>query len=257
MRAIKRLLWAVVIVLAVGWGYNNRATYLPQVETAVGYYGTKLATALSGHLSSQLVKNAADNTEAASSSSNSSKTKTSTTTTSSTGTSSSTSNVVVTPTESIVQGVTLSKTYYYQFDSDLSAAGRRVFKDAIAEYNATGLVHLVEGTAPKRANSITFSVYYKKMAADSSTVELGHGGPKIVKRVSWKGTTTWNEATASLNGDYSAAFSDSVAVHELGHALGLDHSTSTDSVMYPVSQGKYKLSTGDIDGLKKIYNKSK
>ncbi|EKQ10421.1 putative Zn-dependent protease [Lacticaseibacillus casei A2-362] len=42
-------------------------------------------------------------------------------------------------------------------------------------------------------------------------------------------------------------------MHELGHALGLDHSQSKASVMYPITQGVSQLSAGDIAGLKAIY----
>jgi predicted Zn-dependent protease len=46
-------------------------------------------------------------------------------------------------------------------------------------------------------------------------------------------------------------------MHELGHALGLDHSTSKTSVMYPVDQGVSQLSAEDLAGLKKIYETKK
>nr|WP_263849375.1 M10 family metallopeptidase domain-containing protein [Secundilactobacillus similis] len=45
-----------------------------------------------------------------------------------------------------------------------------------------------------------------------------------------------------------------MATHELGHALGLDHSTSKLSVMYPVDQSRTTLSTADLNALKAIYN---
>ncbi|WP_225352031.1 matrixin family metalloprotease [Secundilactobacillus similis] len=50
------------------------------------------------------------------------------------------------------------------------------------------------------------------------------------------------------------AIKQSVATHELGHALGLDHSTSKLSVMYPVDQSRTTLSTADLNALKAIYN---
>ncbi|AVW11221.1 matrixin family metalloprotease [Lactiplantibacillus paraplantarum] len=257
MRGIKVL--CLIGLLIFGWSHYD--TLAPR---AIALYQTSrqnLAAALSGDLSSHLLD--ADEASQSSTSSGASATKqshssstTANTDASSQVTSSTTSTTrAMTPIESIVQEATLKKTYYYSFASDLPKAGRQVFQAAITAYNQTGLVHLVAGKASGSQNSITFSLYHKKMVAGSTSVELGHGGPDITKQVSWRGTQYWNNATASLNGSYTAAYSKAVAVHELGHALGLDHSSSTESVMYPVSQGKWTLSSADVAALRAIYAK--
>ena len=46
---------------------------------------------------------------------------------------------------------------------------------------------------------------------------------------------------------------DVVALHELGHFIGLGHSTSTDDVMYPVAQGLHELSASDAAGAVALY----
>lgn len=255
MKFVKRLLWSVVLIVAVIWGFQNRSTLVPEVRAAAGYTQSKLAAALSGQLGSKLMGTEADDATTSSSSTTTRQAtpKASQTQTTQSTTSGSTTTVTATPIESIVEDVNLSKTYYYYFDSDLPSAGRQVFKDAIAQYNATGLVHLVAGTAAKGDNSIEFSLYHKKMPKGETSIELGQGGPKIYSRVNWQGTSSHNQARASLNGDYTMAFSDAVAVHELGHALGLDHSTDLKSVMYPVSQGQSQLTASDLAGLKSIY----
>ncbi len=45
----------------------------------------------------------------------------------------------------------------------------------------------------------------------------------------------------------------SVALHEIGHAIGLDHSTDLSTVMYPMNQNQQVLGAGDIQGITAIY----
>ncbi|KAB0795894.1 hypothetical protein PPYR_09955 [Photinus pyralis] len=54
-------------------------------------------------------------------------------------------------------------------------------------------------------------------------------------------------------GDYTSFYS--VAVHELGHSMGLEHSEVEEAVMYPWYKGGGidKLHQDDIDGMNKLY----
>lgn len=45
----------------------------------------------------------------------------------------------------------------------------------------------------------------------------------------------------------------SVAIHEIGHSLGLDHRQSPDSVMYPSYTGRTRLSREDIAAIQHLY----
>ena len=50
-----------------------------------------------------------------------------------------------------------------------------------------------------------------------------------------------------------------VAAHELGHSLGLSHSTDIGALMYPnyIYTGDVQLSQDDIDGIQAIYGEYK
>lgn len=163
--------------------------------------------------------------------------------------------VDATPALSIVQGHQLRNVYYYHFDEDLPQSEHDVFTKAVKAYNATGIVKLVAGQGKKSDNQITFSSYKKEMSAQGfGSTELGAGGPTIIVETYGSQVTVINHARASLNLSYPLqSVNDAVAMHELGHALGLDHSQSKASVMYPITQGVSQLSAGDIAGLKTIY----
>lgn len=143
--------------------------------------------------------------------------------------------------------------YYYHFSADVPVKVQQVFERAIAVYNETGIVDLVAGQATAEQNEITIFVYQKTMTAKQvNYLELGKGGPEIQQLTGFQGYTA-NHARAGLNVKYGQSIKESVAIHELGHALGLDHSSSRQSVMYPIDQGLTQLSAGDLKALKYLY----
>lgn len=161
-----------------------------------------------------------------------------------------------TPIESIVQGRRLSSRYYYQFADDVPAKAKRIFLEAINQYNQTGIVHILpvsEATNRTQANIMTLYVYQKRVAVGSGAVELGLGGPKVYPWVG-KHNEDINRGKAGLNTEYpQSSLTLSVSLHEIGHVLGLDHSRMRSSIMYPIDQGKTKLSAADLATLRKIY----
>ncbi|XP_006662595.1 metalloendoproteinase 4-MMP-like [Oryza brachyantha] len=67
-----------------------------------------------------------------------------------------------------------------------------------------------------------------------------------------------NHWAVDLSADSSpdAVDLESVATHEIGHILGLDHATSVSSVMYPyisLRERKVQLSGDDVQGIQELY----
>jgi len=66
-------------------------------------------------------------------------------------------------------------------------------------------------------------------------------------------------STRESNGCSSEIYIDGVMVHEVGHVIGLGHSTVSGSTMYPsvsyCDNGPASLSTDDVNGRKALYGK--
>jgi hypothetical protein len=86
----------------------------------------------------------------------------------------------------------------------------------------------------------------------SDTLAMGYL-PPAVNNYSIAGDIAFNTAqTFNINGlDYDLY---TVALHEFGHALGLNHSDTTSAIMYPTYQGVDSgLYSDDVSGIQSIY----
>jgi hypothetical protein len=73
----------------------------------------------------------------------------------------------------------------------------------------------------------------------------------------WDGGFNFFTGTSGCGVLPNAAYIEDVATHELGHALGLNHSTATEATMYPsysyCSQAFRTLASDDINGARALY----
>jgi len=152
--------------------------------------------------------------------------------------------------ESIVRGKKLSNVYTYKFDNNVPQQTQHIFLQAMDIYNATGIVKITAQEQGDSKNTLTLGVYNKPSQNESNFQELGVGGPEIYSQTGFV-NIDYNHGKATLNNAYPPRLS--AAIHEVGHALGLNHTENKNSVMYPVDQGITALSEQDINNLRKIY----
>ncbi|MCH4123501.1 MAG: matrixin family metalloprotease [Levilactobacillus sp.] len=158
-----------------------------------------------------------------------------------------------TPIDAVARAHPLQPTYHYYFANAEAREFRQVFEQAVAIFNQTGIVRLLPGSAADHHNTVRFFTYRDSALKHSAVAELGKGGPHIIRRPSWQMPTV-NHAQAGLNLAHpELRIRLSVAVHEIGHAVGLAHSDNPKSVMTAMDQEQEHLTAPDLAALRLLY----
>nr|CAB3470161.1 unnamed protein product [Digitaria exilis] len=136
----------------------------------------------------------------------------------------------------------------------------QVFARAFARWSAATTLNFTETTSANDAD-ITIGFYAGDHgdgeAFDGPLGTLAHVFSPTDGRFHLDAAETW-----VASGDVSQASSDvavdleSVAVHEIGHLLGLGHSSELDAIMYPTITSrtrKVDLASDDVVGIQSLY----
>jgi len=128
-----------------------------------------------------------------------------------------------------------------------------VWQSAVKSWNRSGVIHLV---ATSGKADITLADKNSTLGKNSTTVGITYS--------SYYHDKTMNDLKVMANAKayvfknvanryhYSKAERTNVAVHELGHALGLEHNVGKNSVMYYATRNQM-VSKSDVNGLKASY----
>lgn len=122
---------------------------------------------------------------------------------------------------------------------------------AVAVWNATDVVHLLRVDDGDTA-AITLAFrrgHHGACEPFNQSSALAHSGPTGTRTfVHFDAARSWSE-----NGGDGTDSVFAVALHELGHVLGLGHSAADDAVMNSEPDRALHLGPGDLDGLHSLY----
>lgn len=134
---------------------------------------------------------------------------------------------------------------------NLGAAATAIIAGAFAQWQAASRGRLTLTQVPAGGDlQVVFggASIYAKFGTVGNVV--GHAFPPSSGVIQFDSTETWSAATPPPSGRTSML---AVALHEIGHALGLAHSDDPASIMYPFGPALAALDAESIEAIQSIY----
>lgn len=108
--------------------------------------------------------------------------------------------------------------------------------------------------------AVPFFTFVPAAAASGADIVIRFGGPSLDQRFTGPGGVMASAGyppsgriSFDMREPWAKATFAPVALHEIGHALGLSHSTNRNSVMYPYANGATTLDAETIDAVRATY----